>query len=148
MRLSKSKYYLEIARQVAARSTCLVSSYGCVIVKNDYIVATGYNGSPRGVKNCSDFNICVRDQEGLSRYNSCRAVHSESNAMLHANYDNLIDSTMYIARLIGSKSSVTKVEPCQNCQRLILNAQVAMVVCLQDDDTIIEFEPKKWIGSV
>lgn len=147
-RPSKTQYYLRVAQQVAERSTCLVSNYGCVIVKNDTIISTGYNGSPRGTKNCSDSGVCIRDCEGLSRYNSCRAVHSEANALLHANYNDLIGSTMYIARCGTSDKSTQKVEPCQNCKRLIMNAQVVRVVCAQESGDVIEFDPQKWADLV
>jgi dCMP deaminase len=147
-RLNKTEYYLGVAEQVAVRSTCIVSKYGAVIVKNDIIVSTGYNGSPRGVKNCSDLGVCIRDCEGTRRYNSCRAVHSEANALLQASYNDLIGSTLYIARYGISNNSNEQVEPCMNCKRLIMNAQIEKVICRQNDSKIVEFDPKKWIELV
>lgn len=147
-RLTKTEYYLSIAEQVATRSTCLVSKYGCVIVKNDIIVSTGYNGSPRGVKNCSDTGVCLRDVTGNRRYDACRSVHSEANALLQANYSDLIGSTIYISRYDKSESSNETVESCQNCKRLLLNAQVEKVVCRQVDGNVISVEPKIWINQV
>ena len=147
-RPTKTQYYLSIAEQVATRSTCNISKYGSVIVKNDIVVSTGYNGSPRGTKNCSDTETCLRDCEGVSRYNQCRAVHSEANALLHADYKDLIGSILYIARYKPSKSSSSKVEPCQNCKRLIMNAQIVKVVCKQDDGSITEVNPSSWVDFV
>lgn len=148
MRPNKTQYYLDIAKQVATRSTCLVSNYGCVIVKNDAIISTGYNGSPRGAINCSDVGICQRDKKGKSRYNECRAIHSEPNALLYANYSDLIGSTMYIARGKFTESSHPFVEPCKNCKRLILNAQINKVICLQDSGGIMEYRVKDWANYV
>lgn len=147
-RISRINYYLEVAKSVALRSTCLISKYGCVIVKNDAIVSTGYNGSARGAKNCIEVGICIRDFEGFSRYNDCRAVHSEANALLHAKYEDLIGSTAYIARVDTTKSSHAIIEPCKSCKRLLINAQLSKVICLQDDKSIKEFKVTDWIESV
>jgi len=148
MRPTKIQYYLGLAEQVATRSTCLVSKYGCVIVKDDAVISTGYNGSPRGTMNCSDTETCIRDCEGLSRYNQCRAVHAEANALLQANYNNLIGSVMYISRYGSSDKSNPKVEPCLNCRRLIMNAQVMKVVCRQSDGTVTDVDPNDWVNFV
>jgi dCMP deaminase len=148
VRPTKTQYYLNLAEQVATRSTCNISKYGCVIVKNDIVVSTGYNGSPRGTQNCSDTEICLRDCEGLSRYNQCRSVHSEANALLHADYKDLIGSDLYISRGESSKSSSLKVEPCQNCKRLIMNAQISRVFCRQPNGSVTEVSPNQWIESV
>lgn len=147
-RPSKVQYYLDVAEQIATRSTCLVSKYGCVIVKNDTIISTGYNGAPRGVTNCSDTGVCIRDCEGTRRYNSCRAVHSEANALIHASYNDLIGSTMYISRCDFSDASNERVEPCLSCKRLILTSQIPTVVCKQNNNEIIEFNTKNWISLV
>lgn len=145
-RPTKIEYYLDMADQVSTRSTCLTSKYGCVIVNNDKVVSTGYNGAPRGAKNCIDTGLCIRDCEGLRRYNECRAVHAEANAMLHANYTDLINSTMYISRsAVGDRSS-TRVEPCESCKRLIVNGQVSKVICRQLDGSVLVFNPPIWSG--
>ena len=146
-RPNKDHYYLNIAKQVATRSTCLVSNYGCVIVKNDIIISTGYNGSPRGAINCSDTGVCQRDVDGTSRYNSCRAVHSEPNALIQARSD-AAGSTMYISRSMATELSHIDVKPCHNCIRLIMNAQVKNVLCLQDGGAVMEWKVKHWIDEV
>ena len=148
IRPSKDIYYSNVAKEVSTTSTCLVSKYGCIIVKNDRIISSGYNGAPRKVKNCIDTGACIRNLTGLSRYNQCRAVHAEANALLHANYDDLFDSVMYIARGESSKSSHDKVEPCLNCKRLIINAKITKVICREDDGNLVECLPENWLDLV
>lgn len=98
MRPDKDTYYLDIALAVSKRSPCLRRHYGCVIVKDNIIIATGYNGSPRGEENCCDYGVCKRaDAERYSNYESCNAVHAEQNALIAASRDRLIGSTVYLA---------------------------------------------------
>ena len=98
-RVSKHNYYLDIAQTVAERSTCLRKMYGTIIVKNDSIISTGYNGAPRGRKNCSDLGICMRDKLNIprgERYELCRSVHAEANCIISASRRDLIGSTLYL----------------------------------------------------
>ena len=86
-RISKENYYLDIAQTVAARSTCLRRKFGAIIVSNDSIVSTGYNGAPRGRKNCSDIGSCMREDLNIprgERYEMCRSSHAEQNAIIAA----------------------------------------------------------------
>ena len=104
-RRDKTNYYLDIAETVAKRSTCLRRHYGAVIVNHDEIVSTGYAGAPRGRKNCSDLNRCVRTELGIprgERYELCRSVHAEANAIISASREKMIGSTLY---LVGSEAS-------------------------------------------
>ncbi|MDD6799073.1 MAG: cytidine deaminase, partial [Firmicutes bacterium] len=101
-RVNKINYYLDIAQTVSERSTCLRKRYGAIIVKNDTIVATGYNGAPRGRKNCSDLKFCLRDKLNIprgERYEMCRALHAEANAIIAASRDQMIGSTLYMASI-------------------------------------------------
>ena len=101
-RVSKENYYLDIAETVATRSTCLRKSFGAIIVKNDTIVSTGYNGAPRGRKNCSDLCSCIRDELNIprgERYELCRSVHSEANAIIAASREQMLGATLYMACL-------------------------------------------------
>ena len=101
-RVSKENYYLNIAEAVSQRSTCLRRKYGAVIVKDDVIVATGYNGSPRKEPNCCDLGICEREKLNVpkgERYELCKAVHAEQNALIQANRDELQGATIYITGL-------------------------------------------------
>lgn len=146
VRPTKIEYYLSIAKVVSSRSTCLVSNYGSVIVKQDRIVSTGYNGSGRGTPNCCDLGYCSRDvDKDNPRYNDCRAVHSEASAIIFASYSDLVGASLYIARGLTSPTSHKEVSPCMACRRLILNSQIENIFCLQTDNSILEFNPKSWI---
>lgn len=99
-RPDKINYYLDIAQTVAQRSTCLRRAFGAIIVKNDIIISTGYNGAPRGRKNCVDMNFCMRDHLCIprgERYEMCRSVHAEANAIIAADRDKMLDSVLYMA---------------------------------------------------
>lgn len=98
MRPDKDTYYLNIASAVSKRSTCIKRHYGCVIVNNDIIIATGYNGSPRGEENCCERGNCKRaNAERYSGYEKCDSVHAEQNALIAASRDRLIGATVYLA---------------------------------------------------
>lgn len=129
-RMSKSKYYLEIARQVASRSTCLRRQYGAIIVKDDRIISTGYNGSARGEENCSDVGSCWREEHNIphgQQYEKCRAVHAEANAIINGDPADMIGATLYLAGFENGQA-IEKAEPCEMCQRMIRNAQIREVV--------------------
>ena len=84
-RISKENYYLDIAETVLERATCLRRIYGAIIVKNDEIISTGYNGAPRGRANCVDMGYCSREAMKVprgERYELCRSVHAEANAII------------------------------------------------------------------
>ena len=98
-RISKENYYLDIAQTVSERSTCLRRRFGAIIVKNDSIIATGYNGAPRGRKNCDDLGYCFREKLGIprgERYEMCRSVHAEANAIIAAPREQMLGSTLYM----------------------------------------------------
>lgn len=131
-RISIDEYYLNIAKAVSLRSSCLTRQYGAVVVNNGEIISTGYNGSPRGCTNCCDIGYCARHSTGShthndGNYDSCESVHAEMNALLSASRKDLIGSTLY---LYGSENGkmLDKVEPCPVCSRLIKNAQVFRIV--------------------
>lgn len=133
-RIDKDTYYLNIARAVAQRSTCLHRQYGAVIVNHDEIIATGYNGAPRGEVNCCDAGFCYRDSHSAPRdplaslhgnqYGSCVAVHAEQNAIISAARKDMQGATLYLASL---DETVTPA-PCNCCDRMIKNAGLARVV--------------------
>lgn len=134
-RPSKTKYYLDIAAAVAARSTCIRRQYGAVIVKNDMIISTGYNGSSRGQINCCDFGDCWRETHGIphgQQYEKCRAVHAEANAIISAARLDMIGSTLYLAGFEDGKR-IEDPKPCEMCQRLIDNAGIMHVVTSEND---------------
>ena len=130
MRLNKTDYYLTIAKAVSQRSTCLRRQYGAVIVKNDEIIATGYNGAPRGEEQCCDLGYCLREQKDIphgTQYELCKSVHAEMNAIISAARRDMLGSTLY---LYGEESGIRieKPEPCTLCARMIKNAGIAQVV--------------------
>ena len=131
-RVSKENYYLDIAQTVAERSTCLRRKFGAIIVKNDVIVSTGYNGAPRGRKNCSDLGICYRDQMQIprgERYELCRSVHAEQNAIIAAPREQMLGATLYMTCISPEDGSVVPgCNSCMMCKRVILNAGIATVV--------------------
>lgn len=136
-RISKDEYYLGIALAVSRRSTCLKRHYGCVIVKNDEIIATGYNGSPRGEENCCDLGKCKRLNvpHNSGDYSDCHSVHAEQNAMLSASRKEMIGATMYLAGEDMTESNLDNNDnteivdaiPCPICERMIKNAGIIFV---------------------
>lgn len=135
-RIAKDQYYINIAKQVAARSTCLRRNYGCVIVKNDEIIATGYNGAARGETNCCDvYNVCPRSHmaHNSGDYSDCPAVHAEQNAMLSASREQMLGATMYLAGFDAETGkALHEGRPCPICARMIKNAGIARLVFLED----------------
>lgn len=130
MRPSKEEYYLGIALAVSKRSTCLKRHYGCVIVKDDVIVATGYNGSPRGCENCCDVGVCKRlnKPHNSGDYSDCHSVHAEQNAMLSTSRSKMIGATLYLAGEEADGSEIYDVEPCPICSKMIMNSGISRIV--------------------
>lgn len=125
-RVSKINYYLDIAQTVAKRSTCLRKHYGAIIVKDDCIVSTGYNGAPRGRKNCSDLMFCMRDKLNIprgERYEMCRSIHAEANAIISASREEMIGSTLYMASVDPQSGElIPGTSSCAMCKRQVINA--------------------------
>ncbi len=131
MRRDKHGYYLNIAEAALERSTCLRRKYGAVIVKDDEIISTGYNGAPRGWPNCCDIGFCYREHEQIphgERYESCRSVHAEANAIISASRKDMLGATLYLAGKEADGSPIYYAEPCAMCRRLIINAGIDKVV--------------------
>ena len=134
MRLSKQNYYLGIAGQVASRSTCLRRQYGAIIVKDDRIISTGYNGSARGEENCSDIGVCWREEHNIphgQQYEKCMAVHAEANAIINGNPTDMIGATLYLSGFENGKP-LGDPKPCEMCERMIKNAQLKEVITRGD----------------
>jgi len=145
-RPDKIMYYLKIALSVAARSTCLRRKFGAVIVKNDTIIGTGYNGTARGVINCNEIG-CVKDLMNLPHgksYDYCPAVHAEENAIINSNRSDRIGSTLYISGL-DKNGNYTMALPCKRCQRKIINSQIDDVIILQEDGSPLIINVKDYI---
>ncbi|MBQ9783812.1 MAG: cytidine deaminase [Clostridia bacterium] len=139
-RVSKHNYYLDIAQTVAERSTCLRKMYGAIIVKDDVIVSTGYNGAPRGRKNCSDIQYCMRDKLNIprgERYELCRSVHAEANAIIAAARERMLGATLYMVCVSPADGSIVSgTSSCMMCKRQVINAGITRVVIR---DTATEF---------
>lgn len=134
-RKSKIEYYLDIAKSVSERSTCLKRHYGAVIVKDDEIIATGYNGAPRGRENCCDIGSCLRIKMGIpsgQRYEICRSVHAEMNAIISASRKDMKGSTLYLVGVEPDGSYTKNAEPCSMCKRNIINAGIKNVIVRAD----------------
>ena len=149
MRKDKTNYYLDIADAVLNRSTCLRRKYGAIIVLNDEIVSTGYNGAPRGRKNCIDLQHCTRESLNIpsgQRYELCRSVHAEANAIISAARKNMLGATLYLAgRDSKTNDLLPDSTPCSMCRRLIINAGIKKVVCRTGADTYTETEVRDWV---
>ena len=146
-RPDKINYYLDIAETVSKRSTCLRKHYGAIIVKNDVIISTGYNGAPRGRKNCSDINYCMRDALNIprgERYEMCRSVHAEANAIIAADRDKMLGSTLYMA---CKDAVVDGVCSCMMCKRLVLNAGIKEVIVREDATNYTIYTVADWIDN-
>ena len=148
-RIEKENYYLDIAQTVLERSTCLRRCYGAIIVQNDEIVATGYNGAPRGRKNCSDLGYCMREKLQLPRgehYELCRSVHAEANAIISASRRECIGATIY---LVGKEASTGKIlgdaTSCSMCRRMIINAGIERVVIRKTETEFSIVPVRQWI---
>ena len=134
-RISKDEYYLNIAKTVLERSTCLRRKYGAVIVNNDEIVSTGYNGAPRGETNCIDTGYCYREANNIpkgERYEMCVSVHGEQNAIISAARKDMIGATIYIVGKEVSTGEYANPAPCLICRRMIRNAGIVRCVGLVD----------------
>ena len=137
-RVDKINYYLDIAQTVAARGTCLRRNFGAIIVKNDEIISTGYVGAPRGRQNCCDLGYCTREKLNVprgERYELCRSVHAEANAIISAARSEMIGSTLY---LVGKDAKTGEIvhnaNSCSMCKRMIINAGIETVVIRDDKE--------------
>ena len=140
-RISKENYYLDIAETVLERATCLRRVYGAIIVKNDEIISTGYNGAPRGRQNCSALGFCYREAMKVprgERYELCRSVHAEANAIISASRRDMVGGTIYlVGRDAQTKELLSDATSCSMCRRQIINAGLEKVVIRR---TPTEFE--------
>ena len=149
-RVDTTNYYLDIAETVAARGTCLRRNFGAIIVKNDQIISTGYVGAPRGRQNCCDLGYCMREKMGVprgERYELCRSVHAEANAIIAAARTDMLDSTLYLVGIEYKDGSYVKnAMPCAMCKRLIINAGIQTVI-VRDTETEYRVIPvaENWV---
>ena len=148
-RKDKLEYYLDIADTVSKRSTCIRRQYGAIVVKHDEIIATGYNGAPRGRKNCGDLGYCAREQMQVptgERYELCRSVHAEMNAIISANRQEMLGATLFLAgRDYKTGAILENTSSCAMCRRVIINAGIVKVICRIGEHAYEEIEVRDWI---
>lgn len=150
-RRDKINYYLDLAETVAKRSTCIRRKYGAVIVKNDEVISTGYVGAPRGRKNCTDTGMCIRQEMNIprgERYELCRSVHAEMNAIISASRDKMIGSTMYLAGVDAQTGEyIPNSNSCSMCKRVMINAGIEKVYIRDGKDEYRMIEVQQWIDN-
>lgn len=150
-RRDKVNYYLDLAETVAQRGTCLRRHYGAVIVKNDEVLSTGYVGAPRGRKNCTDIGECIRNKMNIprgERYEMCRSVHAEANAIISASRDKMIGASMYLAGVDAKTGAYIENScSCSMCKRLIINAGITTVFIRDSKDAYRQVSVQTWIDD-
>ena len=149
-RIEKENYYLDIAQTVLERSTCLRRCYGAIIVRNDEIVATGYNGAPRGRKNCVDLGFCVREQMRVprgERYELCRSVHAEANAIISAARRDMVGGTLYlVGRNAQTGELLHDATSCAMCRRMVINAGLSKVIIRTTASEFSVVDVQDWVN--
>lgn len=147
-RKDKVNYYLDIADTVLHRSTCIRRQYGAIIVRNDEIISTGYNGAPRGRINCSDLGYCRREALQVpsgERYELCRSVHAEANAIISASRRDMLGGTLYLVGREAKNGELTDAVPCSMCKRTIINSGIKDVVMRNADGSFIIVDVEEWV---
>lgn len=148
-RPSKNEYYMNIAREVAGRGTCLSAKFGAVIVNNDEVISTGYVGAPRGTISCMEKGSCERREKQIpsgEKYELCKSVHAEMNAIIHASRKDMIGATMYLhgTRIYRGKEDLIDAIPCKICERLILNSGIVRIVSNNSQGNLQVFDVEDW----
>ena len=151
LRPDKVNYYLNIAKEVSTRSTCLRRKYGAVLIKNDIIIATGYNGSPRGTKNCIDLGECRREKLNIPRgqcYEMCRSIHAEQNCIINASRNDMIDSDLYVYGIdVSTNKIVNDLDSCQLCKKMIINSGIKRVIFARPDNNYEIKNVSEWVAN-
>ena len=149
-RISKENYYLNIAQTVLERATCLRRVYGAIIVKNDEIISTGYNGSPRGRKNCVDMGFCTREAMQVprgERYELCRSVHAEANAIISAARRDMVGGTLYlVGRNAQTGELLHDATSCAMCRRMVINAGLSKVIIRTTASEFSVVDVQDWVN--
>ena len=148
-RRDKINYYLDLAEVVSKRGTCLRRLYGAVIVKNDEVISTGYVGAPRGRKNCSDLGVCIREKMRIprgERYELCRSVHAEANAIISAERNKMIGSSLFLVGIDARTGNyVEHASSSSMCNRMVINAGIERVYVRDDRENYRVIEVSDWI---
>ena len=148
-RVSKENYYLNIAETVLERATCLRRVFGAIIVKNDEIISTGYNGAPRGRRNCVDMGFCTREAMKVprgERYELCRSVHAEANAIISAARRDMVGGTLYlVGRNAQTGELLHDATSCAMCRRMVINAGLSKVVIRTTASDFSVVDVQDWV---
>ncbi|HPX93448.1 MAG TPA: dCMP deaminase family protein [Bacillota bacterium] len=148
-RRDKTNYYLDLAEVVSERSTCIRRHYGAVIVKDDEVISTGYVGAPRGRANCNELGYCTRERLQVprgERYELCRSVHAEANAIISAARSEMIGSSLYlVGKEVTTGDYIKEASSCAMCKRLIINAGIKYVYIRDTRDQYRKIEVQDWI---
>ena len=154
-RISKIDTYLNCAEVFAYRSTCIKRKYGAVIVKDDVIISTGYNGAPRGFDNCCDLGECPRIKRDMHQgdgYGICRAIHAEANALLNCSRHQTIGADLYLTGVNPGDNSIHRAKPCPICARTIIQAGIENVILRvgegADNYVIVPAKELVWVQEV
>ena len=148
-RISKENYYLDIAETVLERATCLRRVYGAIIVKHDEIISTGYNGAPRGRANCTDMGYCSREAMKVprgERYELCRSVHAEANAIISASRRDMVGGTIYlVGRDARTGALLSDATSCSMCRRLVINSGLEKIVIRKTETEFEVVNVSDWV---
>ncbi|MFH0831753.1 MAG: deaminase [archaeon] len=151
-RPSKDEYYLGIADKISERSTCLRRRFGAIIIKDDSPVSQGYNGAPRGVKDCLEEGYCFRKEKNIpsgERYELCRSVHAEDNAIINAARlgTSILKGTMYIHGRDADTGKSFPGKPCEMCKRKIINSGLEKIVFIDEKNTIVKMSVEELLKT-
>lgn len=150
-RPDKVNYYLNIAKEVCTRATCLRRKYGAVLIKNDAIISTGYNGSPRGTANCIDLGECRRERLNIPRgqcYEMCRSLHAEQNCIINASRNDMINSDLYLYGMDANTGEiVNNLDSCQLCKKMIINSGIKKVIFARPNNNYEIKDVSEWVAN-
>lgn len=151
-KISRDEYYMKIAETVAIKSNCLSVAFGCIIVKDDQIISTGYVGSPRKTLDCIELGYCIRRKNNIKSgtgYEMCRSVHAEMNAIINAARSgvSLLNGDMYLFTAKREGDNLVKVNayPCLLCKKMIINAGINKLMGNDEKGKIVTYEIKDWV---
>jgi len=152
-RISKLEYYMNITKEVSRRATCFRARHGAIIVKDDQIISTGYNGAPRKTKDCFERGNCLRTEMGIpsgQRYEMCRSVHAEQNAIINSARAgvSLLGGVIYLySEKFDKENAYVPMDayPCFICKKMIINAGLDEMVLSRADGSIKVYKIEEWV---
>ncbi len=150
--MTKEQYYLNIAREVARKSKCYRRAMGAIIVRDDQIISTGYVGAIRKGKDCYEHGFCLRTRLGIPhghRYELCRSVHAEQNAMINAARSgvSVLGGDMYLYAWDPVEQKPIDALPCFICKKMIINAGLRRMICSTQERKLRIFNVEDWVHT-